>query len=75
MVRPTKVLGIALLALGILAVVLSEFGYTRERHSAEFGGLEIEVEERERLEIPLWLGLGVAAAGAALLLYPSRPVS
>ncbi|HUP02089.1 MAG TPA: hypothetical protein VM737_11285 [Gemmatimonadota bacterium] len=70
--RVTKVLGVALLALGLLIVVFRGFTYTEERHSADLGPLEIEVEERERVNVPLWLGVVFAIAGGGLLLLPAR---
>lgn len=63
-----KVLGIVLLAAGILALVYGGFSYTRETHEAKLGPLEIEVSEKKRVNVPLWAGVALAVAGGALLL-------
>ncbi|CAN5130578.1 MAG: hypothetical protein H0W36_13380 [Gemmatimonadetes bacterium] len=68
----TKVLGVALLILGVLAMIFGGFSYTKDRQSADFGPIEIEVEEKERVPVPLWLGAVLVVAGGALLLVPAR---
>jgi len=73
--RWTKVLGVVLLALGLLTVLLRTFGTTRETHSVESAGVEIRFEKEERLPIPMWLGIGLAVTGGALLLVPRRTPS
>lgn len=56
--RVTKVLGIVLLVLGLLAVIFGGFSYTRDRQTAEIGPIEIE-------------GVVLIVAGGALLLVPA----
>lgn len=67
-----KLLGIALVAAGILALVYKGFSYTEETHRAKLGPLELAVKEKERVSIPTWAGIVAIAAGAALLLVPGR---
>ncbi|GMU63978.1 MAG: hypothetical protein AMXMBFR36_02520 [Acidobacteriota bacterium] len=67
-----KLLGIALVAAGILALVYKGFSYTEETHKAKLGPLELAVKEKERVSIPTWAGIVAIAAGAALLLVPGR---
>ena len=62
-----RILGAALLALGVLAVVYGGFWYTKEETKAEIGPLKVKVEEKERVNIPLWAGVGGIVAGALLL--------
>lgn len=69
---PARILGIALLALGVLALALRGFSYTKERHAAEIGPIGIEVEEKERFPIPTWLGAALVGAGGALVLVSFR---
>ena len=70
--RWTKVLGIVLVALGLLTVLLRTFGATRQTQTVEGAGVEIRYEKEERLPIPMWLGVGLAVAGGVLLLVPRR---
>ena len=68
-----KVLGVVLLAAGILALVYGGFSYTKETHEANLGPLSLEVKEKERENVPLWAGVALSVAGGALLLFGGRP--
>jgi drug/metabolite transporter (DMT)-like permease len=65
--KGTKLLGMALLVLGLLALAYGGFTYTKETHSAAVGPIKIEVQDQERVNIPLWAGLAVAIVGGILL--------
>ena len=67
-----KLLGIALVAAGVLALVYKGFSYTEETHKAKLGPLELAVKEKDRVAIPTWAGVVAIAAGAALLLVPGK---
>jgi drug/metabolite transporter (DMT)-like permease len=63
-----KILGVVLLALGILAVAYGGFSYTREKSDAKIGPVRIAVTEKERVNVPVWAGIAAAAAGVVLIL-------
>lgn len=65
--KGTKLLGVALLALGLLALAYGGWGYTRTTEKATIGPFRLEVQEKQRINIPLWAGLGVAIVGGILL--------
>ena len=65
--KGTKLLGVALLALGILALAYGGFTYTKSTDKVNIGPIHLEVKDKERVNIPLWAGLGVAIVGAILL--------
>ena len=67
-----KIVGIVLLALGILALVYRGFSYTKETHEAKLGPISISVKDRKRVDVPVWAGVAAIVAGAALLLVPGR---
>ena len=67
-----KIIGIALIVLGILGLVYGGFSYTKESHTAKLGPLELSVKEKERVNVPLWAGVGGIVAGAALLLVGGK---
>jgi uncharacterized membrane protein len=68
-----KLIGIVLLALGIVFLAIRGFSYTKDTHTADLGPLgSFSVKEKERVNIPTWVGVVVAIAGAALLVLPSR---
>ena len=62
-----KILGLVLLAAGILALVYGGFTYTTTASEAELGPFELRVKERQRVSIPVWAGVGLAAAGGLVL--------
>ena len=67
-----KILGVVLLAAGILALVYGGFSYTRETHEANVGPLSLEVKEKERVNVALWAGVALAVVGGGLLLVGGR---
>lgn len=67
-----KVLAVALIVAGTLALVYGSFSYTKETHQAKLGPLEFSVREKETVRLPVWLGVGGIAAGAILLLVSNR---
>ena len=67
-----KIVGVVLLAAGILALVYRGFNYTKETHKAELGTLQFQVKEKEHVEVPVWAGVVLAAAGGALLAFGKK---
>jgi hypothetical protein len=63
-----KMLGVALIAAGILGLAYRGFSYTRETHEAQIGPLELSVDEKQTVSIPVWIGVGALVAGGFLLL-------
>jgi hypothetical protein len=62
-----RMIGIAVLAVGILALVYGGFSYTRETHDVKLGPVEFSVKEKQRVNVPLWAGVGLTVVGAGLL--------
>jgi len=67
-----KIVGIALIACGVLGLVYGGFSYTRETHETKIGPLELSVKDTERINIPVWAGVGAVVAGGALLLVTRK---
>ena len=65
--KGSKVLGLVLLVLGVLASAYGGFSYTKEDTKARLGPLEVNVREHKRVNVPLWAGIGVGVVGLALL--------
>lgn len=68
----TRVIGLILIAAGVLALVYGQLTYTRKTHEANIAGIELALKERESVQIPKWAGAGAVAAGALLLLFGKR---
>jgi hypothetical protein len=67
-----KILGIALIVAGTLALVYGGFSYTRDKHDVKLGPIQFSVKEEERINVPVWAGAGAIAVGALLLLAGGR---
>ncbi len=70
--KPARILGLVLVAAGILALVYKGFSYTEDTHRAKLGPLELSVKEKERVTIPAWAGIVAIVAGAGLILVPGK---
>ena len=67
-----KIVGIVLIAAGILGLVYGGFSYTRETHEAKIGSLELSMKEKETVNVPVWAGVGTIVVGGILLLVPMK---
>lgn len=67
-----KIVGLALVALGLLALVYGGFSYTKETHGTKIGPVEFSVKEKERVNVPVWAGVAAIVAGAAVLVVDRR---
>jgi hypothetical protein len=63
----TKLAGVVLLVLGILALAYGGFSYTKDTDKVDVGPVHIAVKDKERVNIPLWAGVGIAIVGGVLL--------
>ncbi len=69
---PRKILAVALVTLGVLALVYKSFAVPSERKSAKIGKFEVALEKQKEIAVPTWLGVAAIVAGGALLLVPGR---
>jgi len=67
-----RILAIALLAVGVLALVYGGFSYTKETHDAKVGPVEISFSEKQRVNVPVWAGVVLVVSGAGLLLSQKK---
>lgn len=63
-----RILAIALIVGGALALGYGGFSYTKEDHQAKLGPIEINVQEKKDVNIPVWAGVGAIVLGGVLLL-------
>jgi len=63
-----RILAIALIVAGGLALAYGGFTYTKETHEAKLGPIELSVKEKETVNVPVWAGVGAMVAGVILLL-------
>jgi hypothetical protein len=67
-----KLLGIVLLAGGILGLVYGGFTYTKETHEAKIGPITLSVKDKETVNVPIWAGVGAIVIGGLLLVTGSK---
>lgn len=62
-----RIVALALLLAGGLALAYGGFSYTKESTAVKLGPIEINVKEKETINIPLWAGVAAMVAGGVLL--------
>jgi TRAP-type C4-dicarboxylate transport system permease small subunit len=62
-----KIVAIALIVAGSLALIYGGFSYTKESDQVKLGPIELSVKSKETVNIPVWAGVAAIVAGAALL--------
>jgi hypothetical protein len=65
-------IGVGLIVLGIIALAIGGFSFTKDEKKAEIGPIEVRVEERERVRLPPWLGFVAIGAGIVLVAADAR---
>jgi hypothetical protein len=66
--RPTSIIGVLLIIVGLAALLMGGFSYTKSEKVLDVGPLEASVETKERIPLPPIAGGLALAAGVALLL-------
>ena len=67
-----KVVALALIILGALALAYGGFSYTSETHHADIGPLHMTMNEKERVNVPMWAGVAAIIAGGLMLVVGKR---
>ena len=68
----TKIVAIALIVAGILALAYGGFSYTKDTTVVKLGTLEISAKEKKTVNVPMWAGIGAIAVGGLLLVMGSK---
>ena len=69
---PARIVGIILVAIGIIALVWGGISWTREETIVDLGPIEAEAETRETIPLPPVVGGVALVAGIVLLVVPAR---
>jgi len=70
--NPMRMLGIALIVCGALALAYGGFSYTKDTTAVKIGPIELAVKEKETISVPIWAGIGAIAIGGLLLVFGTR---
>ena len=65
--RRTKLIGLVLVGLGVLALAFGGFSYTRQEDKLDLGPVHVSVTDKKRVNVPVWAGVALAIAGGVLL--------
>jgi uncharacterized membrane protein len=71
-VKPLTIVGIVLIALGVVALVYQGFTYTTKEKVLELGPLKAEVEREKTVPVPPLLGVLAIAGGVVLVIVGAR---
>jgi len=63
-----RIIAIALLAAGVLALVHGGFTFKTGTHQANIGPLDFSITDKERVSVPVWVGVAFTVVGVGLLL-------
>jgi hypothetical protein len=67
-----KMVGIALIAAGVLGLVYGGFTYTKDTHDTKIGPVELSIKDKEKVNIPVWAGVAAIVAGGVVVLMPRK---
>jgi hypothetical protein len=67
-----KTIGIALLVIGVLALIYGGIDYNRDRTVMQMGSMEITASEHRSIPLPAVVGLAVMIGGLAFLAVGKR---
>jgi len=67
-----KMLGIVLIAGGVLGLAYGGFTYTKETHETKIGPLVLSVADKETVNVPMWVAVGAVVLGGVLLVFGNK---
>lgn len=67
-----KIIGIVLVALGILALVYGGISYSKNRTVLEMGPMSVTATEQKRIPVPAVVGVAALLGGVALIVVGRR---
>jgi UDP-N-acetylmuramyl pentapeptide phosphotransferase/UDP-N-acetylglucosamine-1-phosphate transferase len=67
-----RIVGVILIALGVVSLIWGGISWTREKTVIDIGPLEARAEQREHIPLPPVLGGLAFVAGVILVLAPER---
>jgi len=71
--RPLSILGVALIVLGLVALLAGGFSYTKDKDTADLGPVNITVTDKEHVHVPTPVSVGAIVLGVVLLFAGRRP--
>lgn len=69
---PARIIGIVLIAAGVLGLGYGTFSYTKDTTAIKLGPIELSVKEKQTVDVPVWAGVGAIVVGALLLVVGGK---
>ena len=70
--NPIRLVAIALIVLGVLALAYGGFSYTKDTTVVKLGPIELSAKEKETVNVPMWAGIGAIVVGGLLLVLGGK---
>jgi len=70
--KPTMILGIILIILGVIGLVVQGISYTTREKVVDLGGLQVTAEKKKTIPIPAIVGGLALAGGIGAVVVASR---
>ncbi len=67
-----KMVAIALIVAGVLALIYGGFSYTKDTTAVKLGPIELSMKEKETVNVPIWVGVGAIVVGGLLLVLGGK---
>lgn len=64
--------GVILIALGILAFIYKGFSYTKEEKVVDLGPLQATADVQKQVEVPTWAAVTLVVVGGVILVFSRR---
>jgi drug/metabolite transporter (DMT)-like permease len=68
----TRIIGIVLIAAGVLGLLYGGFSYTKDTTAVKIGPIELSVKEKETVNVPMWAGVAAIVVGGLLLVLGNK---
>lgn len=68
----TRIVAIALIVAGVLALAYGSFSYTKDTTAVKLGPIELSMKEKETVNVPIWVGVGAIVVGGLLLVLGGK---
>lgn len=68
----TRIIAIALIVGGALALLYGGFSYTKDTTAVKLGPIEFSVKEKETINVPIGIGIGAIVVGGLLLVLGGK---
>jgi hypothetical protein len=67
-----RIVAIALIVAGALALLYGGFSYTKDTTAVKLGPIELSVKEKKTVDVPIWAGIGAIVVGGLLLVFGAK---